>query len=131
MSKIFVRGAISFPRWRNRTKTRCISKCVPLQLCSPLRHIKFRSLYKWPVFHFSSSNITSSLIDFLFYTCCATAKQMDGSHPVPRSAVSSRYQHAACCVEHRLAVAIIMVSVTMLNFGGLATLFKYIFCAEK
>ena len=111
MNKIFLRGAISFPRWANRTKTRCISKCVSLQLCSLLRHISFYSLYKWPVFNFLSLNITRSLIDFLFYTCCLTPTQMDGSLPVPRSAVGSRYHHAACCVEHRLAVAIITVGI--------------------
>jgi len=35
---------------------------------------------------------------------------MDGSLLIPWSAVSSRYQHAACCVKYRLAVAIIMAS---------------------
>jgi len=32
-----------------------------------------------------------------------TAKQMDGAVPVIRTLASSRYQHAACCFEHRFA----------------------------
>jgi len=41
---------------------------LPLKLSSPLRHIKFRWLYKWPSFHFLFFSITSSLIDFMFFT---------------------------------------------------------------
>jgi len=50
------------------------------------------------------------------------AKQMDGSLPVPRSAVNSRYQHADWCVEYRLAVAVITVGVSLQNCRRLATL---------
>ena len=32
-----------------------------------------------------------------------TAKQKDGAVPIIRTLASSRYQHAACCFEHRFA----------------------------
>jgi hypothetical protein len=38
---------------------------------------------------------------------------MDGSLPGPWSAVNSRYQQAACCVEYHLAVTIVTDIVTM------------------
>ena len=50
--KILLRGAISFPRCRNPTKTPCITKRVPLQLCSLLRHSKFHCYINDLAFHF-------------------------------------------------------------------------------
>jgi hypothetical protein len=126
-NKILLRGAISFPRCRNPTKTSCITKRVTLQLCSLLRYRKFVFYINDLPFHF----LFSSLQLLLLILCSlggkthdVTAKQMDGSILSPWSAVSSRYQDAACCVEHHLAVAVITVGVSLRNFGKLATLFK-------
>jgi len=126
-NKMFLRGTIRFPRGRSLSKTPWITQRVPLQLCSLLRHRKFRSLYKWP-----KKNSYFETFQDLFLVLCSvrantqdvTAKQKDGSLPVLWSAINSRYQHAACCVEHRLTLANITFSVTMQNFGRLATLMK-------
>ena len=121
LNKIILRRDISFPRRRNPTKTTCITKRVSLQLYSPLRHRKYLSLYKWPRVPF----LYFSTYQVLILTLCSVGintrdvrtKQIYGSLPITWSVVGSRYQHNACCVEHCLAVAIIMFSVTMQNFG--------------
>jgi hypothetical protein len=126
-NKILLRGSISFPRCRNPTKTTCIIKRVPLKLCSLLRYRKFDRYINDLPFHFLFSNLQL----YLLILCSlggnnrdVTAKQMDGSIPVSWSAVSSRYQDAAWCVEHHLAVPIIRFRVSVQNFGKLVTLIK-------
>ena len=127
-NKIFIREAISFQRRRTHTKTPCVTKSVPIQLCSLLRHIKFPPLYKWPRVPFLIFKHYNFVLLILRSvggnTRDVTAKQTDGSLPVTWSAVSSRYQHAACCVVHHLTVTIITVIVTMQNWGKLAKLIR-------
>jgi hypothetical protein len=40
---------------------------LPSQVCSLLHHVKSEKLYKWPTLTFVILNITSSLIDFMFF----------------------------------------------------------------
>ena len=87
-------------------QTPCITKCVPLQLCSLLRRTKFRSLYKWPSVSLLTLNISSSLVDFIF---CRRQYPWRNSKRNGRITsgtwfcVSSWYQHAACYLEHGFA----------------------------
>jgi hypothetical protein len=88
-------------------QTPCITKCVPLQISSLLRHTKIHSLQRWPTVPFIYCYVLQVLLlilcSLLGNTRDVTAKQMDGAVPIFWSAVSSRYQHAACYFEHRFA----------------------------
>jgi hypothetical protein len=53
-------------------------------------------------------------------TLYITAKQMEGSDPLP----DCWYQHAACSVEQRLAIPIVRVSVTLQNLRLFAMLIQ-------
>ena len=67
-NKIFLREAINFLKSRSRTKSPCITKCVPLQLCSLLLHRKFVRYVNDLLFYFLFFSISSSLIDFVFFS---------------------------------------------------------------
>ena len=64
-------------------------------------------------FHFLSLNITSFLIDFMF---CRRQHPWRNSKTngriTPSTQICCKQSVPACCVEHRLAVAVIMVNVT-------------------
>jgi hypothetical protein len=83
----FSEEPLALPRCRNPIKTPCITKRVPLQLCSLLRHRKFRSLYKWSsvlFLYFSTFQVLLLILcSLLGNTRDVTAKQMDGSLPIP------------------------------------------------
>jgi hypothetical protein len=104
-------------------KTSCITKCVPSQLCSLFRHRKLGSLYKWPSVSFLIFNVTSSVIDFMFFRReyqRHAGKEMHGVVSVLWSILNSSYHDAVFCVKLSFSITIKMVTDWLQQFGRLA-----------
>jgi len=57
---------------------------------------------QFSIYYFSASQVLLLLLCYILSnTRDVTPKQTDGAVPIFLSAVSSRYQHADCCFEHR------------------------------
>jgi len=82
INKLILRGAISFQKCRNPTKTPCFTERGPLQLRSLLRHRKFRLLFKWPTVPIPYFSTFQVLLLILYSvggnTRDVTEKRMDG-----------------------------------------------------
>ena len=79
---------------------------LPSKPCPLLRHRKFLSLYKRPSYPFLFFNISSSLIDFMFFTRQYAWRNSKTNGQIRSNILircKHRYQHAACCFEHRFA----------------------------
>jgi hypothetical protein len=102
--------------------------CVSLQLCSPLRHKHFARYINDLRYHSLFLNITSSVIDFMFFT---------RQYPWCNSETNGRITPSTtiCCKQSlptrsrlfqtSLCIATITVSVILQQIGRLATFIGY------